>query len=216
MVSLMDDASTRSREVLWRLVPLLSLIVVLMPFVVLVVALLHIGGRSHAVSDQALDELLTRDVGRYSVLLGPFSRDDWSHPGPAMFYVLAVPYRLTGSRSIGLWIGAALINGSAVATMALVAKRHGGTALMMLTLLGSAIVMHTLGADFLRDPWNPYLPVFLFGALVFLVWAMTCGDAWAFPVATAVASFCAQTHISYLILAFPLLVVGVVWLTVSA
>ena len=41
---------------------------------------------------------------------------------------------------------------------------------------------------------------------------MACGDAWALPVAAAVATFCTQTHISYGVLALPLFVVGAVWL----
>jgi hypothetical protein len=195
-----------------RVLRWLALLLVLLPFVVLIARLVHVGSGFHAVSDQALEELQTRDVGRHMVLIGPFSRDNWSHPGPAMFYVLAIPYWLTGGNSIGVWIGAAFLNGAAVATMSFVAKRHGGTALMLLTLLGSACLMRTLGADFLREPWNPYLPVLLFGALVFLVWAMTCGDVWALPAAAAVATFCAQTHIGYVILALPLFLGGTVWL----
>jgi hypothetical protein len=187
---------------------------VLLPFIVLIIAMVRVGGHFHAVSDQALEELQARDVGRHFAQLGLYSRDNWSHPGPAMFYLLAIPYRLAGGNSVGLWIGAALLNGAAVATMAVVAKRHAGTALMLLTLLGSALVMRTVGASFLRDPWNPYLPVFLFGALIFLVWAMACGDEWAVPVGAAVATFCAQTHIGYAVLALPLFVIGAVWLVV--
>jgi len=191
--------------------PWTGLALVSVPFLVSIVVLLSIGGRFHAVSDQALEEMLTRDVGHHAVLLGPFARDDWSHLGPAMFYALAVPYRLTGSNSVGMWIGAVAINAAAVAVMALIARRHGGTALMMLTLLGCAALMRALGADFLRNPWNPYLPVFLFGALIFLVWAMACGDTWALPVGAGVATFCAQTHIEYVILALPLFVAGTIW-----
>jgi hypothetical protein len=212
----LERGSTRGGDRVVRAASWIALVFVLLPFVVLTVALIHVGGHFHAVSDQALEELQTRDVGHHFVQLGPYSRDNWSHPGPAMFYVLAIPYRLAGGNSVGLWIGATLINGGAVAMMAVIAKRHGGTALMLLTLLGSALVMRTLGADFLRDPWNPYLPVFLFGALIFLVWAMSCGDAWALPVGAGVATFCAQTHIGYAVLALPLFLAGAVSLAVVA
>jgi hypothetical protein len=208
----MNGGATQERAGFARAVPWIGLAIALVPFLVSIVVLLIIGGRFHAVSDQAIDEMLTRDVGRHMVLLGPFSQYDWNHPGPAMFYALALPYRLAGGNSADLWIGALLINAAAVATMALIAKRLGGTALMMLTLLGCVILMRTLGADFLRNPWNPYLPVLSFGALIFLVWAMACGEAWALPVAAAVATFCAQTHISYVVLALPLFVGGAVWL----
>lgn len=207
---------TKERAEFSRSVPWIGLAFVLVPFLAAIVGLLPVGGRFHAVSDQAIDEMLARDVGRHMVLLGPFAQYNWNHPGPAMFYSLALPYRLAGSNSTGFWIGALLINAAAVAAMALVAKRLGGTALMMLTLIGCAFLMHTLGADFLRNPWNPYLPVLPFGALIFLVWAMACGDAWALPVAAAVATFCIQTHISYVVLALPLFVGGAVWLLWNA
>jgi hypothetical protein len=209
-------AVTRSGQREFRATGWILLALVLLPFLVLVVSLLHEGSHFHAVSDQATEELQTRDVGRHFVTLGPYSRDNWSHPGPAMFYVLAIPYRLVGGNSVGLWIGAAILNGCAVAMMTIVAKRHGGTSLMLLTLLGSALLMRTLGAGFLRDPWNPYLPVLLFGALVFLVWSMTCGDAWALPVGAAVATFCAQTHIGFVVLALPLVAIGAASLGILA
>ncbi len=79
---------------------------------------------------------------------------------------------------------------------------------MLLTLLGSSLVVRALGADFLRDPWNPYVTALPFALVVFLVWATTCGDAWALPVGVGVASFSAQTHIEYVTLAIPLILFG--------
>lgn len=68
----------------------------------------------------------------------------------------------------------------------------------------------------MRDPWNPYLPVLPFGLLLFLVWATTCGDAWALPAAAAVGTFCVQTHVGYAPLVLPLLVLGAGWLAVES
>ena len=67
----------------------------LVPLVVLAVHML----RSDVVltADLATTEMLTRDLGHRSPSLGPFSRDGWFHPGPALFYVLAPSYRLFGS-----------------------------------------------------------------------------------------------------------------------
>jgi hypothetical protein len=180
----------------------------LVPFIVAAVQLLTISSRFHAAGDNALNELRTRDVGRHAVTLGPFARDGWHHLGPAMYYVLALPYRIFGSSSSAFFIGALLINAASVAGAALIARRHGGTPLMLLTLIGCTVAARALGADFMRDPWNPYLAVFPFLLVVFLTWAMTRGDLWALPVATAVASFCAQTHIGYVTLAIPLAAFG--------
>ena len=129
--------------------------------------------------DVAGTELQVRDVGHHPVLLGLFSRDGWNHPGPILFYVLAVPYRLTGGRSIGLLLGALLINGAAILGMALIARRHGGTPLLLLTLLGCGLVVRSFGPDLVRDPWNVSITVLPFGLLVFLTWEMISGSAWA-------------------------------------
>ena len=71
------------------------------------VALVVDVGRSYVpTADYAYTELLTRDVGHHPVLTGLYSRTDWNHPGPTLFYLLALPYRLTGSASIGIHVGA--------------------------------------------------------------------------------------------------------------
>jgi hypothetical protein len=189
----------------------------MVPLVVAAVALVvDVGADYHPWSDQALIELQTRDVGRHPVLIGLYSREGWNHPGPALFYLLALPYRLSGGASIGVNLGTLLINGSAIAGMALVAKRRGGTPLLLLTLVGCALLVRALGPDYMRDPWVPSIPVLPFGLLVFLTWAMACGETWALPVAAAVASFCVQTHVGYLPLAVSLLAWGAAWLVVRA
>jgi hypothetical protein len=119
-----------------------------------------------------------------------------------------VPYRLTGSRSIGLLLGALLINGAAILGMAAIARRRGGTPLMLLTLLGCGLAVRSLRPDFLSAPWNVWIAVLPFGLLVFLTWEMIGGSAWALPAAAFVASFCIQTHVGYALLAAPLLLLG--------
>jgi hypothetical protein len=69
-------------------------------------------------------------------------------------------------------------------------------------------VTRTLGADFLSDPWNTYIPVLPFLLLLFLTWSMLCGDRWALPLAAVVATFTAQTHVGFVLLALPLLAIG--------
>jgi hypothetical protein len=176
------------------------------------VLIVAVGGEYMPISDHALLELKTRDIGHHAVSTGLYSRDLWSHPGPAQFYVLAVPYHLVGSRAIGLPLGALMVNGLATAGMVVIAYRRGGVPLVLLTGIGCALVMRALGPDFLRDPWSPYLPVLPFGLLILLAWEMTCGTAWAFPLAAAVASFCAQTHVGFVLIAFPLVLWGAAWL----
>jgi hypothetical protein len=214
-----DGAAARPgwRERLTTPSPAMGLAVTLLPFAVGIVALvLVVGGDYHPVHDVAQTEMHIRDVGRHQVLLGPYSREGWYHPGPAMFYLLALPYRLLGGASVGMGVGALLINGAAVAGMAIIARRRGGTPLFLITLVLVGLLVRSLGPDFVRDPWNPSLPVLAFGVVLFLSWAMTCGEIRALPIAVAVASFVVQTHIGYLALAVPLVGWGAAWLVVLA
>jgi hypothetical protein len=188
-----------------------------LPLVVSAIALaVKVGSDYAAGSDIGLTELRTLDVGRHPVLLGPYSRDGWNHPGPALFYALALPYRLAGSHSIGLAIGALLINALAITGIALVARRVAGLPCMLVTLVGCAVLMRSLGPVFLRNPWNPYIAILPFALLVYLTWAMTCGEAWALPVGAGIGSFCIQTHVGYAPLAAPLLAWGAAALVVRA
>ena len=86
-----------------------------------------------ASSDNATNELTVRDVGSRMVLLGPFSRHSWSHPGPAFVYVMAIPYRILGSDSTAMLLGTLLVNAVAVATIVVLARRWGGRELAAAT-----------------------------------------------------------------------------------
>ena len=191
-----------------------GLVLVLVPFVVSAARLLFgVGDDYLPVQDHSVIEMFVRDVGHKQVLVGLYSRADWSHPGPAQFYALAPFYWLTGGASVGLGVGALAINAASVAGCAAIAQRRGGTPVLLATLVGCALVTRTLGADILSDPWNTYMPVLPYLLLLFLTWSMLCGDLWALPVATVVASFTAQTHVGFMALSLPLVIVGGVALT---
>jgi hypothetical protein len=95
------------------------------------------------------------------------------------------------------------------------ARRRGGQALMLLSLLGCGLLIRSLGPTELRLPWNPFVTVLPYGLLVFLTWSLTCGERWALPLAVLVASFVAQTHIGYVALALPLVAAGAGWLVAT-
>lgn len=199
-----------------RLIARLAFALTLAPFVVGALALLvAVGGQYNPLSDHALTELQTRSVGRNEVLVGLYSRDVWNHPGPALFYVLAPFYWATGGMSVAISVGALAINGAAIAGMGLIARRVGGTPLMLLTLLANALLMRAVGAEFLQDPWNCFVTTLPFGLLIFLSWAMWRGEAWALPVGLGVATFLAQSHVGFVALAPPVLGWGIVGLVAS-
>ncbi len=193
----------------------IALALALLPLVVSAITLVVDVGNSYLpTSDRALTELHVRDVGHHAVLVGLYSRADWSHPGPIQFYLLAPIYWVTGGASIAMNLGSLLINGAAIAGMALIARRRGGTRLMLCTLIGCGLLTRTLSAEFIRDPWNNFITVLPFGLMVFLAWTLACGDTWALPVAALVASFLAETHVGFVALALPLLAWGLAWLMI--
>jgi hypothetical protein len=192
-----------------------AILLTLVPLAVSAGVLIASAGDFHPVGDLALTELHTRDVGRYAILLGPYSRDTWYHPGPAMFYVLAAPYRLAGGSPVGLLLGALAINGGSIAAMAAIARRRGGTAAMLLTLVACGLLIRSMGWEILTQPWNPYITALPYGVLVYLVWSLLCGERWALPVATLVTAYLMQTHVGNAVLSLPLLVAGAVGLAVA-
>jgi hypothetical protein len=213
-----DGGGVAAGEGWWaaRWVGWVALALTLIPLVVSAVHLtVRYGNQYNPGGDLATTELWTRDVGRHQVLIGPFSRDRWHHPGPALFYVLAVPYRLLGSRATAMNVGALAVNAASIAGIAVLARRRGGQALMLLSLLGCGLLIRSLGPTELRLPWNPFVTVLPYGLLVFLTWSLTCGERWALPLAVLVASFVAQTHIGYVALALPLVAAGAGWLVAT-
>jgi hypothetical protein len=194
-------AGATTRPTTWRdsrwLAPL-AIAAALLPLVVSAISMaVRVGTEYRPQADQAWIELQIRDIGHFPVLLGPYSRFGWFHPGPLLYYVLWLPYRLTGSTSVSLVVGALVVNAAAVAGIALIAKRRGGLTLLLITLLLLGLLERSLGAQFLRDVWNPSITVLPLALLVFLAWTASAGDVWAVPIAAGVATFLVQTHVSY-------------------
>jgi hypothetical protein len=119
-----------------------------------------------------------------------------------------LPYRLSGASSGSLAFAALCLNASAVLGILLTARRRGGRVLLLVTAVAVLLLLRSLGAQFVRDPWNPRVTLFPFLLLMFLVWAMACSDRWALPLSAAVASFLVQTHVGYALPVTALLVAG--------
>jgi hypothetical protein len=188
----------------------------LLPFAVSAIRLATGAGSGyHPYADQATIESLVRDVGHHWLLLGPFSRFGWFHPGPALYYLLAVPYRLTGSSSASLAFGALCINAGAVLGITLIARRRGGLPMLLITATFVLLLVRTLGAQFQRDPWNPYVTLLPFLLLLFVAWSAACGDRWAIPVAVGVGSFLVQTHVGYALVVATIIAAGFTGLAIT-
>jgi hypothetical protein len=192
-----------------------SFVVLAVPFVVAAVTL----RRPHwyPVLDLTMTELRLRDVGtRHTPLIGlpgrigPSLMEQGSHPGPLSFYLLAPMYRVLGSSSWAMLVGAITLNVGALGASLAIAARRGGTRLVIAVAALLALLCLGYGLTALTQPWNPYLPLLWWVVFILAVWSVACGDVVMLPVAVAVGSLCAQTHVPYLGLAVGLGVVAVV------
>jgi hypothetical protein len=178
-----------------------------LPAVVAAVSLL--GRHWYGSGDQALEVLRIGDVGgQHTPLVGVLSRFGWYHPGPLLFLILAPAQRLLGET--GVLAGTALLNAAALVGVALVARRRGGTALVLWTALLAAVLVHALGPGLLLDPWNPWVALLPFLLFALLAWSVACGDHPTLPWAAGVGSFVVQTHVGYTPLVAGVLVVVLV------
>lgn len=167
----------------------------------LVLAATSVGADWAPVADYGPLEVRVRDVfSTHPPLVGAFSRLGANHPGPAPFYVLAVPYRLLGSHPWALLAGAALVNAACLALAVRIAGRQGRVGAAVLVSALALACTSRLEVDFLRDPWNPHLALAPFLLAVVATWAVATGSRRSLPVAAAAASFCLQAHVGYALL----------------
>jgi hypothetical protein len=159
--------------------------------------------------DVAFLELQLRQAVHGLVTVGPYSRFGWHDPGPAMFYLYAPLYWLSGGSSRSLFLSSWLVNVvSALAAVAILRRRAGELAA---TVGAAAFAVYAIavGFDRLIDPWNPSilaLPVFLLA-----VSGATAATGWTpgLVVAAVTATFLVQTYIATLPVAAPFFAVAV-------
>jgi len=199
-----------------RALILLATLGVAMPLVVAVIALAQ--RRWYPVLDLAMTEFRVQDVGtRQTPLIGLPGRigelpDQGSHPGPLSFWLLAPGYRLFGSSAWAMevaTVSVALVWGA----LALwIGERRLGRAGIALVAAIIAVVVRGFGLSVLTQPWNPYMPLLAWLVILLAAWAVFDGDDLMLIPLVVAASFAAQTHIPYLLMAgaIGLLAVGVV------
>ena len=148
--------------------------------------------------DWAVLTMRVEDVGRTTPLIGPYSRFGWSHPGPLSYWLLAAPYHLLGGTASSVLAAAAALNAATIAAIGTVAWRRGRLPLVAISMGAIAILLHAMGPQMLRDPWNPHLTLLPFALFVLLMWSITDGDHLVWPLVVFVASALIQTHLGYL------------------
>lgn len=154
----------------------------------------------HPSGDWALLAMRIEDVGHATPLLGPYSRFGWNHPGPLLYWVLAIPYHLLGWSARSMLAATAFLNAAAVGGTVALAWRRGRLPLAALTTVALCLLMHTMGPEVLRDPWNPYITLLPLALFVMVCWSAAEGDRWCWPLAIAIGSFIVQSHIGYAVI----------------
>src|SRR5262245_13575849 len=76
--------------------------------------------------DTAVIESYTWMASNGDLLLGPYSRFQWHHPGPLAFFWIAPFYMLSGARAAGLNAGALALNLAALAILTSIVIRRAG------------------------------------------------------------------------------------------
>lgn len=197
-------STDRSRRRLWAV-----LITLLAIAPVLAVVITRTGHSYVPTGDIGVTDLRVRDVWNGHIpLVGPFSRFGWSHPGPAMFLLLALPNGLFGHASWTTLVGGAALQGVAIVWLAVLAWRRGGLSLLVAVMTAVSLVYASTGTWVVLVPWNPYVALPFFCLVIFQVWLVATGEPKHLPGLAFVASFLVQTHVGYLPLVAALLVVG--------
>lgn len=194
---------------LWLALPALLVVPIL-------VAVVRVAGRHYVpIGDEASMLFRTQQVGtRSTPLVGVYSTRGWAHPGPILYYLLAVPYRLSGGSPVSLFIAAGLIVlVSLSGILALAYRRRGLSGLLVFSVL-TATLLYGLRPDTFIQIWNPFVPLFPYLAFLVMLWCLAERDHWLLPAAVAVGSACIQMHVAYLPLVGVAAIATAVWAAV--
>jgi hypothetical protein len=178
--------------------PLLLLAVAAAPFVPGAVQFLRDGVTDVMFTgDGAVLELRTLHAAHGRELLGPYSRFQWSHPGPAFFYLALPTYQLFHQRGPALNLFVLIANFAAATALVMTARRLRGE-LFGLAVAVLLAVYETIGAPFrLSGEWNPMTPILPLALLVFLCVRLGSGEVLVLPAVAFVASATVQTHVGF-------------------
>jgi hypothetical protein len=159
------------------------------------------------IGDNALIEMRGRDVfTSHHPWLGTWSSAslsagvDLNHPGPLIFDVVALPVKVFGGGP-GIAIAVALLHVAVIWSIGWCANRFGGPEVAVVTMAFTAALVWSLGSEMLYDPWQPNVLILPFLLLLILVWGILAGAHGMLAWAVVVASFCVQTHLSYVFIA---------------
>ncbi|HEY1738590.1 MAG TPA: hypothetical protein VGI86_07760, partial [Acidimicrobiia bacterium] len=183
--------------------------VALVPLAVLLVRLI---GRNYVAlnGDDALINLRVHDVfTAHTPLLGSYERYGFNQPGPAWFYLLAIPFRVLGSRFSAIQIGVVLVHATSVVLVARVIYRRFGTIAMAWALLVLTAVLWGFGPVSTTDPWEPHVSAVLLITTAVLAFDAISGGLAAWVWLVVVASLTTEMYATAGVIAVALLAWGI-------
>lgn len=116
------------------------------------------------------------------------------HPGPLQYYLLAIPYALTGWHPVGLALGSALIVAGCAALAIRSARQAGGLGAASAVFV-AILFLEGAHRSFLVHPWNTFPPVLGLLATMMLAWRLLVGQLWAMPWFAVTAAMTVQAHL---------------------
>ena len=155
------------------------------------------------VSDQANVDLHVRDVWTFSAntpLTGVYSRFGWNHPGPIMYYLLALFSGATGEQAWATLVGDALLQAVAIVWIARLTWKYGGFRWMVPWLTVIALSYVATKPTVLLAVWNPNITFPFFALFLLQSWLVGLGYARRLIGLAFVATFLVQTHVGYALL----------------
>jgi hypothetical protein len=192
-----DDVETRAPQIRLSLRWLTVIVVglALAPFAAGALALIRNADSLRDVfGDRAVITFTAGNAWKAPVLLGPYSRFYWHHPGPIYFYILSFWSGVFGGQVFGLALGATMINLSSAAGILVVARRRGGRPLLLWAAV--SLVFYLVAIDpVVFDFWNPSVTLLPFALTLLLAWSVACLDWWAAPWLALSSTFVVQTHV---------------------
>ncbi|HEY2398536.1 MAG TPA: hypothetical protein VGH78_06035 [Solirubrobacteraceae bacterium] len=151
-------------------------------------------------------------VGLHSDASAAINHDVYSL-GPMLFWLLAVPARLSSPGWMTLTMG--LVNVASIVGAVVLAQRRGGRLLMFMSAAALALMSRSLAPEVLHDVWNPSAGLFPFTLLIFLCWSLACGEYRLLPLTVLVASFVVQCQLAFVPPSLGLIAVALAGLVLS-
>ncbi len=173
------------------------LLLIVSPFIGCGVAAIVLGHNDMAWNDSAVMGLYVDAATEGNLLLGPYSRFEWHHPGPIYAYILAPSYALFQEAHLSVVVTALLGSATSlvIATRLLFGFTESTAQRCGITLIVLVLTCAAIKGFFARPEWNPVvaiMPLFLLH-----VCAVSCvlGRFRLLPLIVFLHAFTAQSHL---------------------